>query len=110
MREVNDLLSTKQLRTTPYYPMSNGMVERFDGTLKLMLRKMCQEKPKSWESYLTPLLFAYREVPQASLGFSPFELLYGRHVPGPLTVLKELWTEDDVDGEMKTTYDYILKL
>ena len=35
--------------------------------------------------------FAYREVPQASTGFSPFELLYGRSVRGPLSVLKESW-------------------
>ena len=28
---------------------------------------------------------------QASTGFSPFELLYGRSVRGPLSVLKESW-------------------
>ncbi|KAI3374507.1 hypothetical protein L3Q82_006322 [Scortum barcoo] len=32
-----------------------------------------------------------REVPQASTGFSPFELLYGRQVRGPLDVLEESW-------------------
>ena len=37
------------------------------------------------------LLFAYREVPQESTGFSPFELLYGRKVRGPLDILKETW-------------------
>ncbi|XP_040071599.1 uncharacterized protein LOC115314554 [Ixodes scapularis] len=36
MREVNDLLAIKHLSTTPYYPMCNGMVERFNGTLKQM--------------------------------------------------------------------------
>ena len=35
------------------------------------------------------LLFAYREVPQSSTGFSPFELLYGHTVRGPLDILKE---------------------
>ena len=35
------------------------------------------------------LLFAYREVPQATTGFSPFELLYGRDIRGPLDVLRE---------------------
>ena len=37
------------------------------------------------------MLFAYREVPQESTGFSPFELLYGREVRGPLDVVKESW-------------------
>ena len=37
------------------------------------------------------MLFAYREVPQSTTGFSPFELLYGREVRGLLDVLREEW-------------------
>ena len=40
---------------------------------------------------LLHLQFAYWEVPQASTGFSPFKLLYGRNVNGPLDVLKNTW-------------------
>ncbi|XP_069139803.1 uncharacterized protein [Argopecten irradians] len=76
MREVSRLLSIRRLTTTPYHPMCNGLVERFNGTLKQMLRRMCSERPRDWDKYLNALLFAYREVPQESLGFSPFELLY----------------------------------
>ncbi|XP_077551642.1 uncharacterized protein LOC144165718 [Haemaphysalis longicornis] len=110
MREVSRLLSIKLLRTSPYHVMANGLVEKFNGTLKTMLKRLCQEKPRSWDRYIAPLLFAYREVPQASLGFSPFDLIYGRHVRGPLTVLKELWTKDDLDGEVRTTYGYLVDL
>lgn len=110
MREVNDLLAIKHLSSTPYHPMCNGLVERFNGTLKQMLRKLCQEDPKSWDRLLAPLLFAYREVPQASMGFSPFELIYGRYVRGPLNLLKELWTEEKIEEEVKTTYGYVLDL
>ncbi|KAM7284397.1 uncharacterized protein ISCGN_001491 [Ixodes scapularis] len=110
MKEVARLLSIRQLHTTPYHPMANGMVEKFNGTLKLMLKRMCAEKPRDWDRYLAPLLFAYREVPQASLGFSPFELLYGRHVRGPLAILKELWTNHHLDEEEKTTYHHVFDL
>ncbi|XP_033761966.1 uncharacterized protein K02A2.6-like [Pecten maximus] len=41
MREVSRLLSIRQLTTTPYHPMCNGLVERFNGTLKQMLKRMC---------------------------------------------------------------------
>ena len=41
------------------------------------------------------LLFAYKEAPCESTGFSPFELLYGRRVRGPLDVLREMWTEEE---------------
>ena len=56
------------------------------------------------------LLFVYREVPQASLGFLPFELLYGRTVKGPMTVLKQLWTDDKAETEVRSTYLYIVDL
>ena len=48
---------------------------------------MAAEKPSDWDRYIPALLFSYREVAQASLGFSPFELVYGRSVPGPMSVL-----------------------
>ena len=35
--------------------------------------------------------FAYREILQASTGFSPFELIYGHNVRSPLAVLRESW-------------------
>ena len=41
MEEISRLLSLKQLRTSPYNPKCNGLVERFNGTLKSMLRRMC---------------------------------------------------------------------
>ncbi|CAM4682003.1 unnamed protein product [Caretta caretta] len=68
-----------------YHPQSNGLVERFNGTLKMMLKTFMNQHPQDWDKYLPHLLFAYREVPKESTGFSPFELLYGRRVRGPQT-------------------------
>ena len=45
------------------------------------------------------MLFAYREVPQASTGLSPFELIYGRDVRGPLDVLKGRWIQPNLDND-----------
>ena len=50
-------------------------MERFNKTLKALLRKATSDIGKDWDKLLPYLLFAYREVPQASTGFSPFELL-----------------------------------
>ncbi|XP_033745582.1 uncharacterized protein LOC117331096 [Pecten maximus] len=110
MKEVSMLLSIRQLTTTPYHPMCNGLVERYNGTLKQMLRRMCSERPKDWDKYLNALLFSYREVPQESLGFSPFELLYGRVIRGPMRILRELCAKDVPDPEVKTTYQYVVDL
>ena len=50
-----------------------------------------EEEGKNWDKLIPYFLFAYREVPQASTRFSPFELLYGRSVRGPLDVLRKAW-------------------
>ena len=56
------------------------------------------------------MLFAYREVPQESTGFAPFELLYGCTVRGPMRILKELWTKEVDKPEVKTSYQYVFDL
>jgi hypothetical protein len=110
MREVHKLLAVKGQTTTPYHAQCNGLVERFNGTLKSMLRKMASEKPGTWDRYIPALLFAYREVPQESTGFSPFELIYGRTVRGPMAVLRDLWTQEESTPEIRTTSTYVLDL
>ena len=110
MKEVARLLSLQQLTTTAFHAQCNGLVERSHATLKQMLRRMCAERPKDWDRYLPALLFAVREVPQESLGFSPFELLYGRNVRGPMAILRELWTDEVEDEEVRSTYDYVINL
>ena len=69
-----------------------------------MLRKTATEEGKDWDRLLPYLLFAYREVPQASTGFSPFELLYGRIVRGPLDILKESWEASTRSTEGVVSY------
>ena len=110
MKEVSRLLSLQQLTTIPYHTMCNGLVERFHTTMKQMLRRMCAERPKDWDKYLPALLFAIREVPKESLGFSPFELLYGRSVRGPLAILRELWSGEVSDEQVLSTYQYVIEL
>ena len=69
-----------------------------------MLRRTVTEEGKDWDRLLPYLLFAYREVPQASTGFSPFELLYGRAVRGPLDVIKATWKADERSNESVVSY------
>jgi len=69
-----------------------------------MIRKFAANNQRDWDEHLPYLLLAYREVPQESTGFSPFELLYGRRVRGPLDVLKEAWVGYEVEKENVSVY------
>ena len=110
MKEICRLLSIQQLTSTRYHPMCNGLVERHNAMVKTTLKRLCSENPREWDRYLPALLFAMREIPCSSLGFSPFELLYGRHVRGPMEVLRELLTNEEVEPERKTEYEYVIEL
>ncbi len=99
-----ELLGIKSIHTSVYHPQTDGLVERFNRTLKFMVRKFVKEDAKNWDKWLEPLLFAVREVPQASTGFSPFELLYGRQPRGVLDVIKESWEEGPSNSRSEIQY------
>lgn len=87
-------LGIKQYKSSAYHPESQGALERFHQTLKNMLRTYCLEYQKDWDEGVHLVLFAAREGVQESLGFSPFELVFGHSVRGPLKLLKEKWLGD----------------
>jgi hypothetical protein len=80
MGEIDRLFAIKPIFTTPYHTAANG-------TLKSIIKKLCQEQPQQWHRFIPAALFAVREIPNATLQFSPFELLYGRQVRGPVYIV-----------------------
>ena len=80
LADVYKLMRVKSIRTSRYHPQTDGLVERFNQTLKAMLRKTATSEGKDWDKLIPYVLFTYREVPQASTGFLPFELLCSRTV------------------------------
>ena len=91
----------------PYVNGGKPLTEKFNGTMKSMLKKLRSEQPRQWHRYINPFLFAYREVPHESTGFSPFDLLYGRR---PMFILKELWTKELEEPEVNNSYQYVFEL
>ena len=81
-----------------------------NGTLKSMLKKMCKEKPRTRDRFIPAILLAYRELPHESTGFSLFQLLYGRTVRGSMRIMRELWTGDQENEEVRTASQYVLDL
>ena len=67
LRELYELLGIRSIKTSVYHPQTVGLVERFNRTLKSMIRKFVHDDSLNCDKWLVPLLFAVREVPQASL-------------------------------------------
>ena len=108
--DVHRLLGVKPLFSTPYHPMCSGRVERMHSVFKSCLRKLSSDYPKQWHRYLIPTLFALRELPSNRTGFSAFEFLYGRQVIGPLFVLRELWENNAMCPNERSSFKYVIDL
>ena len=78
----------------------------FHQTPKNMIRTYCLDFEKDWNEGVHLSLFAAREAVQETLGCSPFELVFGRTVRGPLKLLKEKWLNDETETNL---FDYVSK-
>ena len=81
--EICKCLGIKKTRTTPYHPQCNGLVERFNRTLLNMLATTINDHPASWEDHLQKVILAYNTSIQATTGYTPFFLMFGREARLP---------------------------
>ena len=75
--DICSKLGITKLNTTAYHPECDGMVQRFNRTLRSMLRKYADKFGTQWDKYLSELLWAYRNTPHESTGEKPSFLLFG---------------------------------
>lgn len=78
------LLNARIIYSRAHHPQSQGIIERSHGTWKNkikhdMIAKAKEENPEySWVDYLPGYARAYNEGFHRNLGFSPFEVFFGR--------------------------------
>ena len=74
--EVCKLLGIAKNTDNSVSPQSDGLVERFNRTLLIMLATIAERKPFEWEDHLRSLCMAYSSV-HPTTSFSPFFLMFG---------------------------------
>ena len=84
--QINSSLCINHNFSAPYHPETNGSIERVNGTLKSILRRLVEQNSCSWEPYVPLSLLAYRSTVHSSTLKSPFEVIYGRKVVLPGTL------------------------
>ena len=84
-------LSIKHIRTTAYHPSSNGAVERFNKTLKKMLKLWVNRQQTDWDVLLPFAIFAYNSSVHSVLHETPHFLNYGQQ---PKTVVDTITERD----------------
>ncbi|GFV67526.1 retrovirus-related Pol polyprotein from transposon 297 [Trichonephila clavipes] len=90
-----------------YHPQSNP-VERFHRTLKRLLRVLCLDAGSEWDKHLPSILLALRTVSHESTGYTPSELVYGKNLRTPETLVMEHWMEPEEEGDLVTEYMFKL--
>lgn len=73
-KTLSSFLGVKRIRSSPYHPASNGLVERFHRSLKQSLK--CHGNPK-WTESLPLVLLGLRSVMKDDLECTCAELVYG---------------------------------
>jgi hypothetical protein len=77
-------LGTTLTMSTAYHPQTDGQTERANRTLEEMLRSRINFAQTDWDEHLSMAELAVNNAQQASTGFSPFYLNYGKEVELPL--------------------------
>ena len=86
VKETTIFTRTHKIQTAAYHPQTNGLCERFNGTLTNMLAAYSSENQDDWDTMLPIALFGYRTAVQDSSKCVPAELLYARQLRLPMNI------------------------
>ena len=86
MHELCLLGGSHKTKTTPYHPESDGLVERFNWTMLMMLAMFAGDNKDDWDDLLPAVMMAYRSSVYESTGFSPYRLMFGEKCTLPMYI------------------------
>ena len=98
------LWGVKKATSTSYHPQTQGLVERFNGTVIQILKKYVYMTQDMWDERLPFATYAYNTTVQRTNEVTPFEVIFGRKPAVPLSQLIEQ------QPDVLTTHERIVKM
>ena len=83
-QELFSIVDTTLRFSTANHPQTDGQTERTNRTLEQYLRIFARFKSAQWATFLSLAEIAYNNSTHSSTGFSPYYLVYQRHMNLPL--------------------------
>ncbi|CAF1473560.1 unnamed protein product [Adineta steineri] len=78
MAELFKKIGVTHLYSTPYHPMTNGQIERYNATMDSKIAALSNENRTNWDEQLPFVTFNYNTSIHTTTGHIPFEMMYGR--------------------------------
>jgi len=103
MTALRTKLGIERKFSAPFHPISHGSVDRLNGTVESVLRKMLIEQPNDWDISIKFINFALRAVKHDSAGYAPSELVFGHKFRGLLHLAREEMENISPNIECKRT-------
>ena len=88
LAETCKLLKIKKCNTSPYHPQANGALERSHRTLGEYLRHFVDKDQMNWDTFIPYAMFVFNSAEHRSTGKQPYELMYGRAINMPNSLMK----------------------
>jgi len=112
-REMCSLLNIKKTKTSPYYPQSDGLIERLFRTVKDMIYGTTRTFHREWREVLPLVEMGLRSTIQSTTKVSPYELVFGRPMRLPTSWM--FGAKDDAEnsgriGDRRFYSQYVLDL
>ena len=70
IEELCKILGIQGLKTMPYHPQTNGLVERLHQMIMHMIGELGEDKKANWPSHLAEIVHAYNSTQSAVTGYS----------------------------------------
>src|SRR5207249_1143157 len=100
MTQLFRMCGIKQKFSSVSHPETNAMLERLHRVLKNSLRSvLAKDKSLEWDQHLPHIMYCIRDSVNASTGFTPAELMFGRGFRSPLALIREAWTASPEESQ-----------